>query len=82
MGYCDYDFAGDVDGRRSNIGYALTLYKNLVRWKSNLQVAVSRSATESEYIACTKAINERLCMDQRIGGHVRSVSGSCDNDVL
>ena len=37
VGYCDSDYAGDLDKRRSNTGYVFTLVKAPVSWKSTLQ---------------------------------------------
>ena len=35
-GYCDADFAADLDKRRSLTGYCFTLGGNLISWKSSL----------------------------------------------
>lgn len=59
-GYCDSDFAADLDKRRSLTGYAFTLGGNLASWKSNLQHIVALSTIESEYIALTEAIKEAI----------------------
>ena len=37
VGYCDSDYAGDLDKRRSTTGYLFTLTKAPVSWKSTLQ---------------------------------------------
>ena len=36
VGYCDSDYAGDLDKRRSTTGYVFTLAKAPVSWKSTL----------------------------------------------
>lgn len=50
MGFVDADFVHDITKRRSMIGYVFTLYGNVISWKSNLQVVVSLSKIEAEYI--------------------------------
>ena len=44
-GFCDSDYAANLDKRRSLTGYAFTIGGNLVSWKSNLQHIVSLSTT-------------------------------------
>ena len=60
IGYCDSDYAGDLDKRRSISGYIFTFGGNTVSWKSSLQHVVSLSTTEAEYISLTEAIKEGL----------------------
>ncbi|XP_062093841.1 secreted RxLR effector protein 161-like [Humulus lupulus] len=60
MGYCDSDFAGDYDKRRSLSGYVFTVGGNVVSCKSNLQHVVALSSTEAEYIALTEVVKEAL----------------------
>lgn len=59
-GYCDSDFAADLDRRRSLTGYAFTLGGNLISWKANLQHIVALSTTEAEYVALIEAIKEAI----------------------
>jgi len=58
VGYCDSDFAGDMDKRRSTTGYVFTFAKAPVSWKSTLQSTVALSTTEAEYMAITEAVKE------------------------
>jgi len=46
IGYIDSDYAGDLDKRRSTIGYVFTLSKAPVSWCSILQSNVALSTTE------------------------------------
>nr|GFB21845.1 retrovirus-related Pol polyprotein from transposon TNT 1-94 [Tanacetum cinerariifolium] len=55
-GYCDSDYAGDLDKRRSTTGYVFTLAKALISWKSTLQSTTALSTTDSEYMAMTEAV--------------------------
>ncbi|XP_075095358.1 secreted RxLR effector protein 161-like [Nicotiana tabacum] len=58
VGYCDSDYAGDMDKRRSTTGYVFTFVNTPVSWKSTLQSTIALSTTEAEYMAITEAVNE------------------------
>ena len=60
QGYCDSDYAGDLDKRRSLSGYVFTVGENTVSWKASLQHVVALSTTEAEYISLTEAVKEGL----------------------
>ena len=60
MRYCDSDFCGDLDKRRSLLGYCFTLFGNIVSWKSSLQSIVALSTIEAEFMALTEATKEAL----------------------
>ena len=59
-GYCDADYAGDIDSRRSTTGYFYTLGGTAISWASKLQQTVALSTTEAEYMAATQAAKEAL----------------------
>eukprot|EP00249_Psilotum_nudum_P035182 c55322_g1_i1 orf=70-282(+) len=46
QGFCDSDWAGDSDGRRSVTGYCFTLGSGIVLWK---QPTIVLSSTKDEY---------------------------------
>ena len=57
----DADLAGNVDIRRSTIGYVYTLGGTTVSWSSQLQKIVALSTTEAEYVAITEGSKDRDC---------------------
>ena len=59
-GYCDSDWAGDLDNRRSTSGYVFMLAGAAVSWKSRRQPTVALSSTEAEYMVVTKASEEAI----------------------
>ena len=59
-GYCDSDYAADLDHRRSINGIVFTAGGNTISWRSQLQQVVALSTTEAEYISLSNAIREGL----------------------
>ena len=55
----DADSVGNVDIRRSTIGYIYTLGGTAVSWGSQLQTIVALSTTEAEYVTITVACKDR-----------------------
>ena len=55
----DADSAGNIDIKRSTIGYVYTLGGTAMSWGSQLQKIVVLSTTETEYVAITEASKDR-----------------------
>ena len=62
VGYVDFDYAGDLDKRRSTTGYLFTMAGGPVCWRSTLQSTVALSTTKVEYMAVTEAFKEAIWM--------------------
>ena len=56
--FCDADWAGNKDDRRSTGSFCIFLRKNLISWSYCKQVTVTRSSTEAEYKALANIATE------------------------
>ncbi|KAH9318746.1 hypothetical protein KI387_020515, partial [Taxus chinensis] len=59
-GYCDADWAGDVDSKRSTSGFYFILGGGAVSWASKKQRSVSLSSAEAEYIAACQVAKKLI----------------------
>ncbi|GJU57696.1 transposable element [Tanacetum coccineum] len=66
-GYCDSDYAGDLDKQISTTGYVFTLEKAPVSWKSTLQSTTALSTTKTEYMAMTETVKEVIWLQGLLG---------------
>ncbi|OIT02422.1 retrovirus-related pol polyprotein from transposon tnt 1-94 [Nicotiana attenuata] len=53
MGFCDSDYAGDIDDRKSTTGFVFFLGDSVISWSSKKQSIVTLSTCEAEYITAT-----------------------------
>ena len=58
--YCDADWAGDLDGRRSTTGWAVMMCGAATNWKCELQKIIALSSTEAELVALSEAVKEAI----------------------
>ncbi|KAK2965259.1 hypothetical protein RJ640_015757 [Escallonia rubra] len=57
-GYSDADWSGDLDEHKSTSGYAFLLSNGAISWSSKKQSCIALSTMESEYVACSVAVQE------------------------
>ena len=84
-GYCDSDFARDVDDRRSTTGYLFIQSGSPISWSTSKQKSVAVSTSESEYLALSNAVREALFLLQlfnELNADVAPVKINCDNQAV
>lgn len=64
VGYCDADWGGDLDDRKSTSGYLFQVGGAAVSWRSKKQTCVALSTAEAEYVALASAAQEAVWMGQ------------------
>jgi hypothetical protein len=82
VGYCDADYAGDPDKRKSTSGYVYLLNGTAISWGSKLQPTVAASTCEAEFIAAAHAAKEALWLRELIANFqvsVKAVKINVDN---
>lgn len=82
-GFCDADWASDVDERKSTTGYIFTMQGAAVSWGSRRQPTVALSSTEAEFMSLVSAMQEAMWLKKLERELLSSASDSivlhCDN---
>ena len=65
-GYCDSDWGGDINTRRSTSGFIFFYNNNLISWNSTLQKTIALSSCKAEYIALKEATKENIYLNNTI----------------
>lgn len=81
-GYSDFDYAGDMDTRRSTTGYIFKNGDAAITWRTQLQKCVTCSTAEAEYLAASEATKEAIWLRgllQEIGEKVTTIKLFVDN---
>lgn len=60
LAYCDADYAGDPQTRKSTTGYVIFYSGGPISWCSRKQPIMATSSTEAEYIAAADCCKEVL----------------------
>jgi hypothetical protein len=84
LGYCDADWGGDLEDKRSTIGFVFMIGGGAISWSSKRQPTIALSTTEAEYMANTQAIKEtiwitKLMMDLGYMEEKKVMVIRCDN---
>lgn len=82
--YCDADWAACPKTRKSVTGFVVMCGVGAVAWKAARQPTVSRSSTESEYIACGEVAKELQYIHQlaaQFGLVPGCIPVGCDNNA-
>jgi hypothetical protein len=58
--YCDADWGGDLENRRSTTGFVFMIRGGAISWSSKRQPIIALSTTEAEYMANMQATKEAI----------------------
>jgi hypothetical protein len=84
QGYCDADFASDLDTRKSTTGYVFVYNGGAISWSSRLQSTVAVSTAEAEYMSAAFSVKEGLWLRKLFaifGVDITPVHVYCDNQA-
>lgn len=82
-GFCDADWASDLDERRSTSGYIYTMQAGAISWATKRQKTIALSTTEAEFMSMVSAIQElvwlRRLYTQLVPNEPVQITLNCDN---
>ena len=86
VSFCDADYAGCLDTRKSTTGYVFCLNGGAISWTSKVQPTVAASTTEAEYMASSAAGREALWMRKLLPAlgvklDPKGINIQCDNQA-
>jgi hypothetical protein len=84
VGYCDADWAGDLEDKKSTTGFIFMMGGGATSWSSKRPPTIALSTTEAEYMASTQATKEAIWMTKLMKelGYMKEKKGMvirCDN---
>ena len=82
VGYCDADYANDLDERKSISGYVFLSQGGAISWGSKKQATVALSTTEAEYVSMGTAVQEAMWLkgiQKELTGNDSSMRLYCDS---
>lgn len=83
IGYCDADYAGDVNDRKSTSGYVFIKNGAALSWQSKKQTVVAQSTAEAEFTSLAFAAKEAMWLkslrDEILGISNTAYRMYCDN---
>jgi hypothetical protein len=62
VGYCDADWASDLEDRRSTTRFVFMMGGGVISWNSKPHPIIALSSTEVKYMASTQVIKETIWM--------------------
>jgi hypothetical protein len=67
VGYSDSDPAGDINDRKSTMGFTFFFNNNLISWCSEKQGGVATSSCKAEYIVAAAATCQGVWLTRLVG---------------
>lgn len=85
LGFCDSDYAGEVDTRRSTSGLVFMANNGPISWGSTRQTCIAQSTTEAEYVSLNEAAREAVWLRRFMNGincqQLQPTKLYCDNQM-
>jgi hypothetical protein len=60
LGYCDVDWGGDLEDRRSTTRFVFMIGGGTISWSNKREPIITLSTMEAEYMANTQATKEAI----------------------